>query len=455
MNIIDFTNKFHRIEIENDFFNAKDRQELLYWDIVRYDIFCSVYNELAGINIPNPDKKKKTIFYAFYAFFVNYLNFEFKIRYKKYRYINFIASKNINATGFCVDQVSENILELIHNNSLIIETYTEGNKLKKYSSVFDYRLVLKNYKKRILILFNKREIRTEYYVSKILVDNFKTKIDLDLRIEQIKSNYLISYKHYTKLFKKINPEIIFLVQNGICKGQFAAANFLNIPIVELQHAAIGHVHPAYSYPVEIRKDMLKSIPTYFFSFSNFWVEKIHFPVQKKISIGNDFYAIKKKSNGVKYDLTFVFANLYTNDFIKLIDDLISTGCNMIEICIKLHPNQINEKEHISKKYFYHNNIHVITNEFSMNDVLLVSNSIVAVQSTCVYEALHHEKKVFIFKIKNYQCNQDIFDNANVYLFDKSEQIMENINNDFICSKQSEVFDKFQKDMFLEFLNEFS
>jgi hypothetical protein len=455
MNIIDFTNKFQKIEVDNDFFYTKDKEGLLYWDIVRYDIFCSIYNEMAGIKIPVPKQNKKTLLYAFCNFLANYLNFEFKIWSKKYIYINFIASKNIDKKGFCLDQVSDDVLEIVNEDSLIIETYFEGNKIKKYPSVFDYGLLLENYKKKILNSFNKKENKEEFFISKILKDNFTTDIDIDLKIKEIKTEYLIAFKYYSRLFKKINPKIIFLVQNGICKGQFAAANCLNIPIVELQHAAIGYVHPAYSYPIEIRNEMVKSLPTFLFVFSNFWAEKIYFPVKKILPIGNDFYAIQKKSVQLKYDLTFIFANLYTNDFIEIIDDLLSKVNSIIEICIKLHPNQIDEKEYISQKYFHFDNIYVITNEISMNDILFVSKSIVAVQSTCVYEALHQKTKVFIFKIKNYQCNQDIFDNPNVYLFDNSEQIIENIDNNFISSEDSIVFNKFQKNNFMSFLNEFA
>jgi hypothetical protein len=84
----------------------------------------------------------------------------------------------------------------------------------------------------------------------------------------------------------------------------------------------------------------------------------------------------------------------------------------------------------------------------------MSNAIVAVQSTCVYEALHHQIKIFIIKIKNYQCNQDVFDNSNVYLIDTTSEIISLVDNEFITSNQNIIFDDFKENIFLDFLSQF-
>ncbi len=456
MNIIDFTDKFQKIEIENNFFAAKDSKGLLYWDIVRYEVFSSIYNELASIMISESltPKKTKQLIKKRFIFFKNYCHFRFKTRTKKYNYINFIASRNVGDEEVYLDFISDDILKIIKDESLIIETYAiNDNQASKYESILDYGLLFENYRMSFFSLIEKKKSFSHYDVSNVLKENFGTNIDFDLKIDDILSEYHLSYSYYIKLFKRIKPKIIFLVQNGICKGIFSAANFLKIPIVELQHAAIGYVHPAYSYPKEIKKGMLNSLPNFFFSFSDFWLKKTHFPVDNAFSIGNSFYSTKKKVTEKKYDLTFIFANLYTKDLMKIIDELILFGYKN-EICIKLHPNQIDEVDYIANRYSPYNNIHIISNQISITDVLLVSNAIVAVQSTCVYEALHHQIKIFIIKIKNYQCNQDVFDNSNVYLIDTTSEIISLVDNEFITSNQNIIFDDFKENIFLNFLSKF-
>ena len=47
MDIIEYTKKFQCIEIENDFFSKKTPGGVLYWDVVRYEVFNVIYNRLA------------------------------------------------------------------------------------------------------------------------------------------------------------------------------------------------------------------------------------------------------------------------------------------------------------------------------------------------------------------------------------------------------------------------
>jgi len=43
LDINQYTNNFFKYEVENDFFNEKTYDGLDYWDIVRYDVFYSLY----------------------------------------------------------------------------------------------------------------------------------------------------------------------------------------------------------------------------------------------------------------------------------------------------------------------------------------------------------------------------------------------------------------------------
>ena len=53
MDIIDFKNKFSKIEEELDLFSKNNE----WWDIVRYDVYQTTYRNIEAINIHEPLKQ--------------------------------------------------------------------------------------------------------------------------------------------------------------------------------------------------------------------------------------------------------------------------------------------------------------------------------------------------------------------------------------------------------------
>ena len=79
---------------------------------------------------------------------------------------------------------------------------------------------------------------------------------------------------------------------------------------------------------------------------------------------------------------------------------------------------------------------------------------ITIQSTTVYESIQLSVKVFLYKKKDYSSHCDLFNNKNVYLVDNIDQIIENMDNEFISSGKLTFFKKFDKGMFLKFIREF-
>jgi hypothetical protein len=453
MNIVDFTTKFQKIEIENKFFEAKNSKGLLYWDIVRHDIFYFIYYELTAIKNSGLTTETSGVMFLLKKHYNNLIGliwFNIITQFKNYKYLFFIASRNKDNQGKGIDHACDDALMLVHKESLVIESYRELDQLGKYNSVFDYGLLFENYRWRFFKLFNNESIASDYEVSKVLKEGFNINSNLDAEISKILFNYSVTKAYYTKLFKRVKPKAIFLVQNGIQKGLFSAANNLNIPTVEMQHGFVGYVHPAYSYSKSIKVGDLTTVPNFFFSFSSFWSSKINYPVKNIVAIGNSHYSAKVDTAVKKYDLTFIFANIYVTDLLPVVSDLLKIGY-MGTICIKLHPNQVNALVSIKNIFVNNKNVYVLANEVAMSDVLSCSKSIVAIQSTGVYEALHYGLKVFIIKVKDYLTHQDIFDNPNVYLIEGINQIIDLSDNKFISSEENTMFADFKKEKFLKFL----
>ena len=448
MDIIEFTDKFQKIEIDNKFFEEKDSNDLLYWDIARYEIFNQIYYELTGIKIPgNEIKKDKTKNLKYIINFIfGYIILRFRLFYK-YKYIFFTLARNIDEKGKSIDIISQDYISHINKQCLIIDSFAT-KETKNYGinkSVYNYGLMAEQYFSRVIKKIKRNNRTNKYVISEVLKREFNVILNIDHIISEALSFYIISKSYYQKLFNNVKPKAVFLVQGGIQKGLFSAAKNLNIHVIELQHGRIGYVHPAYSYPTQIKHEDLSTLPDTFFSFSNFWTKKINYPVKNILPVGNNLYA---------FDITFIFANIYTNDLLKVINELLLKKYKG-QICIKLHSNQLFEAEFIRTLYKDHDTIHVIGIENSMREVLSISKSIVAIQSTSVYEALHNGLKVFIVKEKDYMTHQDIFDNPNVCIVNSIDDILDAISNDFIVSHESKsnIFNSFNENMFLKFLND--
>ncbi|MEN2400320.1 hypothetical protein GKZ90_0011055 [Flavobacterium sp. MC2016-06] len=448
MDILDFTDKFQKIEAENNFFTEKDSEGILYWDVVRHDVFYLLYYIVCDTKLLpslNARKSKMALLSTLLNNVLGYINFKLKTSYK-YKYICFTTSRNKEADKN-VDFILDDILSNIHQDSLVIESFNKNTSENRYKSVFNYGLLMSSYKWRLKYKFSKKML-DRYRIAEILKHEFN--VDLTSDIDAIITNYKISKSHYLLLFAKVKPKAIFLVQNGIQKGLFEAAHKLNIRVIELQHGLIGYIHPAYSYPSIIRSGELETLPDTFFSFSDFWTNNLNFPVKNIIPLGNNFYSNRIVNKSKEYDLTFIFANIYSTDLLQFVDNLLKNDYKG-KICIKLHPNQLDEFNVITSQYEAYDTIDVIASQRSMGEILSVSKAIFAIQSTAVYEALHYKVKVYLYKIKDYLTHQDVIGNPNVYLVDNVADLDKYDANNFVDSEVSAMFEPFNDLVFNDFI----
>lgn len=457
MDIVKFTNKFHQIEIENNFFALKNSEGLLFWDVIRSDLFELLYSELVEKKTLNVSARKKSIFSTISSIFfhlIDIFSFQIKIIFKRYNYICYVCSRNKIDKNTYIDIASADVLNIIKNESLIIESFYQPNSISKEYKYYNSGLLFAKIKERIIKRTN--NINDLAYLN--LVSILKKEFNVNnfnpiILINTLIANFYIEYKYYLKLIKKVNPNAIFVVQNGIQKGMFAAAKKFNIPLIELQHGFIGYVHSAYSYPKAIKNGEIKTLPEYFLSFSDFWTKDFNYPVKKIVEIGNTIYSNKISKNKIIYELTIIFADVYTSILINFVDDLILNKFNH-KICLKLHPNQYNDVEYIRKKYSKYSNIDIIYIEKQISEVLSISSAIMVIQSTCAYEALNNGIKVFILKKMDYGTHQNIFNDPNVVLIDSCNQIIQEMKKPTINDyNKVNYFKKFEIKKFTNFIED--
>lgn len=454
MNIVDYTSKFQEIEEKFSLFEYEDENKLKYWDIVRHDVFYCIYHCISGGTMPiifATYNSKKSSINILLNELKNISKFYSLTFFRKYKYLLFATSRYKNEVGINHDIASNDVIELIKNDTLIVETYRQSGSYL-YPYVFNSGLRIRKFELSIKKRFFKTHNTNTNEIETILNREFDINIDLNDLINTLIEQYYIEYHYYNKFFKRLMPSSIFVVQNGIQKGMFAAANNLKIPLIELQHGLIGYIHPAYSYPKSITLNQLKTLPSYFMSFSTFWTKNLNYPMQRIIPIGNSSYAYRVPKYQKIYDITFIFADIYTEFLIQLIDELMLNKFDG-NICIKLHPNQFYQYQEIEKHFVDFKLITIIRNENSIESLFSISKSILAIQSTCVYQAIYNDVMVLIYKKMDYQTHADVFENKLVRLVETADDVINELGKTIQKSNNSEIyFEDFKKDVFADFLS---
>ena len=360
---------------------------------------------------------------------------------KSYDYIIFSCSRFRNEDGCQYDPNILDIYPKVKQSALCIDSYFSTGSYE-YPVIFDYPLKIRGK----FLSRCKLKISFPDYILKGLEAEFGQKIDADY-IHFLLMRFQNDKAHYIRLFRWFKPKAVFLVQNGVQKGLFAAARQCQITVVELQHGLVDFSHLVYSYPKGIDTEYL-SLPSYFFVYSEFWKNRIHYPVKEIVIAGNTMAARVETSPKI-YDLAIIAADIYMSELFVFLDELLD-GNYEGKVCLKLHPNQLDEVDFIREKYKYCPNIEIIYTEISVKKIIAQSKAVLVVQSTCVYEALDAGVKVYILKKLDYMIHQDVFDHPLICLINSADDYLlgkDGIEKNGNQIKFFEPFDNLKVDLF--------
>ena len=234
MNINEFTKKFFQMEIDCQLFLLKSKDNTYLWDCVRYDVFSYVYNIVSkrDINSSKPNMSiGKILWVSLFQYFYFYL-FAFFYFLKAPKYLILSASRHQRG-GLFIDIISDDIVSELDGTVVSLDTNSFYWKnifklpLKKQTKVY----------KVIPIIFTKStEVNFIEEIKSSIIKHFKVSLDNE-ELHGIISHSISIYKstkyYYKMLFRIKKPVAVFLVQDGIQKGLFEAANESKVPVIEL------------------------------------------------------------------------------------------------------------------------------------------------------------------------------------------------------------------------------
>ncbi len=253
-------------------------------------------------------------------------------------------------------------------------------------------------------------------------------------------------QYFSYMLEKIRPKIILVVvaygfdRMVLCE----IAHKFHIPVVELQHGMMGHMHIAYNF---YKKMKLRSFPDYIFTFGQYEKKYTRFPIPNShiFPVGypelEKNYNRYKKKKGSKKVILFLSQELvkiaqFANAVAQRVD------ARKYEVIFQLHPCEYSCWKTTIGKYLTHPNIKVIGSfNHTVYESLAQADWVVGNYSTVLSEAQMFNVKVAILKFDMYQFVSFLYQNGYAVLIDSPEKLIKEIEEDtFLPNKEVSLFE---------------
>ena len=444
MDFVKTLERFYKMEADLKLFERKDSNNIHYWDIFRFAIFDELteggQNQIATSHGKvTLSKLCKMILNVFY--FAKCLT-------SRKCYFFYLASRNkYGYSSVLFDQNAQGILAKLDKNSVFINESYAGNK----ETLYDEYPRVKEIGCFSRFFPGPAKVPTEEFSTlvKEIISIFPSST---INVSRLANMYIRFYKErqlYSFIFKRTKPKKIFVTQNGIQKGLFAAAKDCNVPVFEFQHGIVNDGHLAYTYPSSLKIEEYVYRPSFFMTLSDFWLKDCYMPYTKTIVLGNDYFkpTINSDNPPIENRILIVSSSFMRNALFDFLEECKNSikDFERYDIIYKLHPNEFQSEESYKFHFQSYKNVTVSTVEKNIAQWMESCSTMVTILSTAAYEALQCKRKVIVLKRLNYQMMKPLFDFKNVYLVDNANEIsialnktIENEDLTFFSSFNNEI-----------------
>lgn len=293
--------------------------------------------------------------------------------------------------------------------------------IKNKFNLFKFSIKDKEYLKNLRKYFGK-----EAGIKKLEVLSEKT-------LKKILTNFESEYKYYTNFFKIKQPEKIYIICSYGKEALIAAAQDLDIEVIELQHGVMTKYQIGYNFP-EVK---IPYFPDKLLLWGEYWKANVDLPKNVKIELYGYPYLKRqyKKYKNIEKNLNqVIFISQGTigkklsekaTEFAKENPDL--------KVIYRLHPGEFLrwKKEY---KDLYENrslkNLEISdNNDKNLYEYLFESEYLIGVYSAVIFEALNLGLKVGVINLFGVEYIEQLIKEECIRLFQIEEKIdIEKIKN---------------------------
>lgn len=330
-------------------------------------------------------------------------------------------------------------------------TKERNKKAAKISMQLFFLTSVSIIKFKILNKFKLKKNKIDY-ISKIeekVKNEFKVEINLYPLIKKELDKFKINYKYYLKYFLKKKVKKIYLICSYGKEGIIAAAQDLNIEVIELQHGVINKYHIGYSF----KNKEVPYFPDKLLVFGEYWKNLDFFPLNTKIKIYGFPYLnrnIKKYEKIIKKENQVIFISQGPiGDILSKIAVSFALENKNMKVIYRLHPGEFLRWKKEYKELYQNRELENLEisydNSKEIYEYLYESNYLIGVSSTLIYEALSIGLKVGILELYSHEFFNDLIEKKIVYLFKKGENIdlkklenLKKIDSNYFFSKNLNI-----------------
>jgi hypothetical protein len=270
------------------------------------------------------------------------------------------------------------------------------------------------------------------------------------RINEITCEKRFFDDYYNYMLHRIKPKVIILTCYYNIQMMYLCevAKKKRIPVIELQHGAIGRLHIAYNFHEKMK---LPGFPDYIFTYGELDKVKPRFPIEDKRIIPVGFPELESNCNKYKKYRSFYKARktiLFVSQGLPEIAKYAEAMADILDskkyrIIFKLHPKEFGEGKNIYGKRLIHSNIEVYEGyDKTIYEFLAKADWVVGCYSTVLYEATAFGIKIAVIKASRYKSMEDIYKNGYGILVDSEQKLAQEIMEDtFMVNPDISIFKK--------------
>lgn len=435
---------FLELEKKNKLFEKLEVNSIKIWHYVRYDIY-NLLLQILGI-FDNPNSKKK--FYKKQDTIKDWIDKEilksqFRIRHKEVFILN--HPRRVKQGNYYKCIYTDEWLKKFNRSYYVFELQYADNfhfkpvktKNLRYIDQMEFmKLFRKEYNGEYM--FRKESQKNADYIIEILEEEFgitlgiqeKKKI-LHLIVQKMAARDLLK-DYYGYLLKRIKPKIIIYVV-GVGFDQMILGETgreLGIPTVEIQHGHAGSGYLGYNFKSDV---CLNSFPEYLFVTGQHEIRTGRFPIPRgniyiigspELDIKVNYYKSKLQNKKKRKKIITFISGGEREIAEAAIEAYQKLDKNQYKIYLKLHPSEYTVWRN---KYCQLENSGVCVVDDSLHDIyyyLAVSDYLIGVASSALFEATRFECDIMILKTGRYLNVEDLVNTGNaVYISSMDEAII--------------------------------
>lgn len=444
---------------EREHLLLENREFSYIWSSIRFEVFRQIQAELCMVQNAHDSGlsgKKSNIIKIGIQVFLEYCISKTQFIFWSHRSISYLfwghSRRKLGEDGFYWDIYTDPLIEIIQSREtyLVCEDQYQAKYFKPVKTKYLYHPNYVFFELAIQKLFFRKHLdtsRTNTYFDKLekgINSLFNIDIDIVGQAEYFYVTYYFKCRQFTKLLKRMNPRILFIVVSYGREHLIRAAKNLHIPVVELQHGVLSKYHLGYDFNSGQKDDF----PDYFFSFGSAWGQMAHFtiPQERIIPIGYQYLNTEVrnlKEVEKKDQLLFLSQGTIGDRLSEFAVNLLKNLPDGVKIIYKLHPGEYLRWKSEYKALYYASEKGLITvidgDRPSLYQLMAESKWQIGVNSTALFEGMAFKCKTYIVDLPGIEYVETLINRNEFILVQNPSQIEFTYNSEQLNYRTDEYF----------------